>query len=320
MNPKKPSLGRGLEALLGQANARRPAPAPTGVAADAPFPARDELVSLPLDVLQRGRYQPRVDMRPETLDALAQSIKAQGVVQPIVVRPIEMPGAAPSAAGAPGQRYEIIAGERRWRAAQIAGLPDIPAVVRRVPDEGAIAMALIENIQREDLNPMEEARALDRLIREFQVTHQEAADAVGRSRAAVSNLLRLLELAPEVAEWVDRRELEMGHARALLGLSEQRQQVEVARLVCKKSLSVRETEALVRRLTNVTGGEGAETGRTGGVGRSGRDPNVTALESRLAETLGAKVVIDHSGKTGKGRVVVAYNSLDELDGILQHIH
>ena len=320
MNPKKPSLGRGLEALLGQANARRPAPAPTGVAADAPFPARDELVSLPLDVLQRGRYQPRVDMRPETLDALAQSIKAQGVVQPIVVRPIEMPGAAPSAAGAPGQRYEIIAGERRWRAAQIAGLPDIPAVVRRVPDEGAIAMALIENIQREDLNPMEEARALDRLIREFQVTHQEAADAVGRSRAAVSNLLRLLDLAPEVAEWVDRRELEMGHARALLGLSEQRQQVEVARLVCKKSLSVRETEALVRRLTNVTGGEGAETGRTGGGGRSGRDPNVTALESRLAETLGAKVVIDHSGKTGKGRVVVAYNSLDELDGILQHIN
>jgi ParB family chromosome partitioning protein len=320
MNPKKPSLGRGLEALLGQANARRPAPAPTGVAADAPLPARDELVSLPLDVLQRGRYQPRVDMRPETLDALAQSIKAQGVVQPIVVRPIEMPGAAPSAAGAPGQRYEIIAGERRWRAAQIAGLPDIPAVVRRVPDEGAIAMALIENIQREDLNPMEEARALDRLIREFQVTHQEAADAVGRSRAAVSNLLRLLDLAPEVAEWVDRRELEMGHARALLGLSEQRQQVEVARLVCKKSLSVRETEALVRRLTNVTGGEGAETGRQGGGGRSGRDPNVTALESRLAETLGAKVVIDHSGKTGKGRVVVAYNSLDELDGILQHIH
>ena len=320
MNPKKPSLGRGLEALLGQANARRPAPAPTGVAADAPFPARDELVSLPLDVLQRGRYQPRVDMRPETLDALAQSIKAQGVVQPIVVRPIEMPGAAPSAAGAPGQRYEIIAGERRWRAAQIAGLPDIPAVVRRVPDEGAIAMALIENIQREDLNPMEEARALDRLIREFQVTHQEAADAVGRSRAAVSNLLRLLDLAPEVAEWVDRRELEMGHARALLGLSEQRQQVEVARLVCKKSLSVRETEALVRRLTNVTGGEGAETGRKGGGGRTGRDPNVTALESRLAETLGAKVVIDHSGKTGKGRVVVAYNSLDELDGILQHIH
>jgi ParB family transcriptional regulator, chromosome partitioning protein len=320
MNPKKPSLGRGLEALLGQANARRPAPAPTGVAADAPLPARDELVSLPLDVLQRGRYQPRVDMRPETLDALAQSIKAQGVVQPIVVRPIEMPGAAPSAAGAPGQRYEIIAGERRWRAAQIAGLPDIPAVVRRVPDEGAIAMALIENIQREDLNPMEEARALDRLIREFQVTHQEAADAVGRSRAAVSNLLRLLDLAPEVAEWVDRRELEMGHARALLGLSEQRQQVEVARLVCKKSLSVRETEALVRRLTNVTGGEGAETGRKGGGGRSGRDPNVTALESRLAETLGAKVVIDHSGKTGKGRVVVAYNSLDELDGILQHIH
>jgi ParB family chromosome partitioning protein len=321
MNPKKPSLGRGLEALLGQASAPRPAPAPTGVAADVPLPAQEELARLPLDVLQRGRYQPRVDMRPETLEALAQSIKAQGVVQPIVVRPIEMPGVAPSAAGAPGQRYEIIAGERRWRAAQLAGLPDIPAVIRRVPDEGAIAMALIENIQRENLNPMEEARALDRLIREFQVTHQEAADAVGRSRAAVSNLLRLLELAPEVAELVDRRELEMGHARALLGLSELRQQTEVARLVAKKSLSVRETEVLVRRLTNTTGGEGGETGRTGGGGgRTGRDPNVTALESRLAETLGAKVVIDHSGKTGKGRVVVAYNSLDELDGILQHIH
>jgi ParB family chromosome partitioning protein len=243
------------------------------------------------------------------------------VVQPIVVRPIEMPGAAPAPAGAPGLRYEIIAGERRWRAAQIAGLPDIPAVVRRVPDEGAIAMALIENIQRENLNPMEEARALDRLIREFEITHQEAADAVGRSRAAVSNLLRLLELAPEVAERVDRRELEMGHARALLGLTQRRQQIEVAQLVSKKGLSVRETEALVRRLTNKGGGDGLGSGGGGADGGSGRgkDPNVTALETRLAETLGAKVAIEHSGKTGKGRLVVAYNSLDELDGILEHI-
>jgi ParB family chromosome partitioning protein len=318
MNPKKPSLGRGLEALLGQASAPRPAP-PSAVgtvdAADARPDtmdvAREQLVRLPLDVLQRGRYQPRVDMRPETLEELAQSIKSQGVVQPIVVRPIEMPGAAPAPAGAPGQRYEIIAGERRWRAAQIAGLPDIPAVVRRVPDE---------NIQRENLNPMEEARALDRLIREFEITHQEAADAVGRSRAAVSNLLRLLDLAPEVAERVDRRELEMGHARALLGLTQRRQQIEVAQLVSKKGLSVRETEALVRRLVNKDGLEGGDTGGGGGGGSGrGKDPNVAALETRLAETLGAKVAIEHSGKSGKGRLVVAYNSLDELDGILEHI-
>lgn len=327
MNLKKPSLGRGLEALLGQASTPRSASTvPRGDAAEAVEPAAapaDALVRLPLDSLQRGRYQPRVDMRPETLEELAQSIKAQGVVQPIVVRPIEMPGTAPRPAGAPGQRYEIIAGERRWRAAQLAGLPDIPAVVRRVPDEGAIAMALIENIQRENLNPMEEARALDRLIREFSVTHQQAADAVGRSRAAVSNLLRLLELDPSVAEMVDRRELEMGHARALLGLTQSRQQVEVAQLVYKNGLSVRETESLVRRLSNAgaghgSGGRGKGAGRGAGAG-GGKDPNIGALESRLAETLGAKVLIDHSGKTGKGRLVVAYNSLDELDGILDHI-
>lgn len=330
MNPKKPSLGRGLEALLGQASAPRPVPgaalttAPEASSGAAAAAGRDELVRLPLDVLQRGRYQPRVDMRPETLEDLAQSIKTQGVVQPIVVRPIgEMPGAAPAAAGAPGQRYEIIAGERRWRAAQQAGLTEIPAVVRRVPDEAAIAMALIENIQREDLNPMEEARALDRLIREFSVTHQQAAEAVGRSRAAVSNLLRLLELAPEVAELVDRRELEMGHARALLGLTQKRQQLDAAQLVIKKNLSVRQTEELVRQLNNKAGGggTGADTGGgSGGGGGGGRkDPNILDLETRLAETLGAKVAIEHSGKSGKGRVVVAYNSLDELDGILSHI-
>ena len=171
---------------------------------------------MPLDLLQRGRYQPRMDMRPETLAALAESIKAQGVVQPIVVRPI----GEPDEHGV--QRYEIIAGERRWRAAQQAGLRDIPAVIRRVPDEAAIAMALIENIQREDLNPLEEGRALERLISEFGLTHQQAADAVGRSRAAVSNLLRLLELPPEVCERMEKRELEMGHARALLGLPQRR--------------------------------------------------------------------------------------------------
>lgn len=321
MNPKKPSLGRGLEALLGQASAPRPAPGAAPTAAEAPTPAREELVRLPVDVLQRGRYQPRIDMRPETLDELAQSIKAQGVVQPIVVRPIEMPGAAPTAAGAPGQRYEIIAGERRWRAAQLAGLTDIPAVVRRVPDEAAIAMSLIENIQRENLNPMEEARALDRLIREFDVTHQQAADAVGRSRAAVSNLLRLLELPAEVAELVDRRQIEMGHARALLGLTQKRQQVEVGRLVSKKGLSVRETEALVRRLNNPPKkDDGIDRDFGSGSLSEAKDANVRELENRLSETLGADVKVESIGKGGKGRLVIAYHSLDELDGILSHIH
>src|SRR5579883_1459111 len=255
MIQKKPSLGRGLEALMGSA-ALRPAPSlslasPAGAPAG---PAAEELAKLPLDQLQRGRYQPRVDMRPETLQELADSIKAQGVVQPIVVRPIDgqsfggEPGRSGEGAAPAGARYEIIAGERRWRAAQMAGLTEIPAVIRRIPDEAAIAVALIENIQRENLNPLEEARALERLISEFELTHQEAADAVGRSRAAVSNLLRLLELAPEVGALVERRELEMGHARALLALPGRRQQAEVATLVAKKSLSVRETEALVRRM------------------------------------------------------------------------
>ncbi|MCC6173342.1 MAG: ParB/RepB/Spo0J family partition protein [Gammaproteobacteria bacterium] len=273
----------------------------------AAAPRGEELARLPLDVLQRGRYQPRVDMRQESLEDLANSIRTQGLIQPIVVRPLGPPGGS-----AGTERYEIIAGERRWRAAQIAGLKTIPAVIRRVPDEAAIAMALIENIQREDLNPLEEARALDRLIREFGVTHQQAAEAVGRSRAAVSNLLRLLDLAPEVAALVEQRELEMGHARALLGLPTRRQQAEVGGLVAKKGLSVRETEALVRRLTNSTppAADGASPPR---------DPNVVQLEARLADTLGAKVSIEHSGRSGKGRVVVSYNSLDELDGILAHI-
>jgi ParB family chromosome partitioning protein len=207
-------------------------------------------------LLQRGKYQPRIDMRPETLNELAQSIKAQGVMQPIVVR--ALPGReAGMPASNPGesQRYEIIAGERRWRAAQMAGLADIPAIVRDVPDEAAVAMALIENIQREDLNPLEEARALTRLIEEFGLTHQSAAEAVGRSRAAVSNLLRLMELADEVKELLEQRSIEMGHARALLSLTSRRQQVEVAGLVAKKALSVRDTEALVRRLIHPAAAE-----------------------------------------------------------------
>jgi ParB family chromosome partitioning protein len=301
---KKPTLGRGLADLLG---ASRPAPAASPSAnAPATMPAAppgEELAKLPLDLLQRGKYQPRVDMRPETLQELADSIKAQGVIQPIVVRPVDGPG--------PSQHYEIIAGERRWRAAQIAGLTEIPAVVRHIPDEAAIAVALIENIQRENLNPLEEARALERLINEFALSHQQAADAVGRSRAGVSNLLRLLELAPEVAERVEKRELEMGHARALLALSNRKQQIETALIVVKKSLSVRETESLVRRLQQSPSSK-VEDAANG-------DPNVNRLEQELAEKLGAKVAIQHSSG-GKGKLVVSYNSLDELDGILAHIH
>jgi ParB family chromosome partitioning protein len=304
MATKRPSLGRGLEALLGTSTPA--APASTGAPEVAPRPRLDEeLARIPVDLLQRGRYQPRLDMRPESLQELADSIRAQGVVQPIVVRPLET-----QRAGEP-LRYEIIAGERRWRAAQMAGLHDIPAVIRRVPDGAAVAMSLIENIQRENLNPLEEARALDRLIREFDMTHQTAADAVGRSRAAVSNLLRLLELAEEVKALVESRQLEMGHARALLGLAAARQQVEVALLVAKKGLSVRETEALVRRLSTARApDEQREPPRP--------DPNITRLEQDLTDKLGARVHLQHGAK-GRGKLVIAYNSLDELDGILAHI-
>jgi ParB family chromosome partitioning protein len=295
---RKPTLGRGLADLLGSARAPLPPP-------PAALPEGEELAKLPLDVLQRGKYQPRTDMRPETLAELAESIKAQGVVQPIVVRPL----AELSEGGS--TRYEIIAGERRWRAAQMAGLADIPAVIRAIPDEAAIAVALIENIQRENLNPLEEARALERLISEFGVTHQQAADAVGRSRASVSNLLRLLELSPEVCALLEQRALEMGHARALLGLTQRRQQSEVAALIVKKGLSVRDAEALVRRLT-------APAAPADGSPVSERDPNVSRLEQDLAEKLGARVAIQH-GASGKGKLVVNYNSLDELDGILAHI-
>jgi ParB family chromosome partitioning protein len=323
--PKKPTLGRSLSDLLGQARPRPPAaPVPltagaaptaegatavaaTGAAPPNPHapPAGEELVSLPLDLLQRGKYQPRSDLRQEPLEELAISIRSQGVIQPIVVRAL-----APPAAGEP-QRYEIVAGERRWRAAQIAGLARIPAIVRRIPDDAAIAMALIENIQRENLNPLEEARALERLIAEFGVTHQQAADAVGRSRAAVSNLLRLLELAPEIADLVEKRKLEMGHARALLALTVRRQQAEVGALVARNGLSVRETEALVRRMLTPAAERAAG-------GTPAADPNVSSLQQDLSEKLGAKVLIQQ-GSGGKGKLVIAYNSLDELDGILAHI-
>jgi len=298
MAVKKTGLGRGLEALLGSSSAR----------ADpelAPPPPGDDLANIPLDLLQRGRYQPRVDMRTESLQELADSIRAQGVVQPIVVRPV-----APAGAGG-SQRYEIIAGERRWRAAQMASLETIPAIIRRVADEAAVAMSLIENIQREDLNPLEEARALERLIGEFKMTHQEAAEAVGRSRVTVSNLLRLLELGEEVKTLVEKRDLEMGHARALLGLPARKQQAEVAVLVAKKGLSVRETEALVRRMLDHASGTKEAT-------EHAEDPNVRKLQQDLTDRLGAKVAVQHSA-TGKGKVIISFNSLDELDGILTHI-
>lgn len=311
MATKRPSLGRGLEALLGSVSPSNQATAAPAATPTAPEPARssaprdEELTRVPVDLLQRGRYQPRLDMRPESLQELADSIRAQGVVQPIVVRPL-----AAQKTGEP-LRYEIIAGERRWRAAQMAGLHDIPAVVRIVGDEAAVAMSLIENIQRENLNPLEEARALDRLIREFNLTHQQTADAVGRSRAAVSNLLRLLELTEEVKQLVEQRQIEMGHARALLGLTQVRQQVEVGALVARKGLSVRETEALVKKM--LTPGQDIRDREP-----ERRDPNITKLEQDLADKLGAKVQLQHAAK-GKGKLVINYNSLDELDGILAHI-
>ncbi|MCJ7557815.1 MAG: ParB/RepB/Spo0J family partition protein [Gammaproteobacteria bacterium] len=291
MAGKRKTLGRGLDALLGTGPRDNKEPAEGG-----------DLRFLAIDLLQRGQYQPRHDMRPESLQDLADSIRAQGVVQPIVVRPL-----APQA-GQP-RRYEIIAGERRWRAAQLAGLQEMPAVVRHVSDSAAVAMALIENIQRENLNPLEEAAALTRLITEFDMTHQQAAEAVGRSRAAVSNLLRLLELAEDVKILMQERKLEMGHARALLGLPTARQQVEVATVVTKRGLSVRETEAMVRGLLKPKSGKPA---------KPAADPDIRALEGELGDKLGARVQIQSSAG-GKGKLVIAYNSLDELEGILGHI-
>jgi ParB family transcriptional regulator, chromosome partitioning protein len=313
MTQRKPTLGRGLADLLGQARSVPPrapdsADAASAGAGTGAAGGGEQLLRLPVELLQRGRYQPRADMRNDSLGELAESIRRQGVIQPIVVRAL-----ADAGTGAE-QRYEIIAGERRWHAAQQAGLKEIPAIIRQVPDDAVVAMSLIENIQREDLNPLEEARAFERLIAEFGLTHQEVADSVGRSRAAVTNLLRLIELAPEVGELVERRELDMGHARALLGLENLRKQTELARLVVKKGLSVRETEALVRRLNQPAGSRAASASPDA----RGRDPNVQHLESELADRLGARVQIQHGAK-GRGKLVVAYNSLEELDGILAHI-
>jgi ParB family chromosome partitioning protein len=294
MAAKKRGLGKGLEALLGAGAAIS---GDAEEAAAGSLSGEGELKHLPVDILQRGVYQPRIDMKADALEELANSIRAQGVVQPIVVRPIG------------GGKYEIIAGERRWRATQLAGLHEIPAVIRDVPDQAAMAMGLIENIQREELNPMEEAQALSRLIEEFGLTHQQTADAVGRSRASVSNLLRLLGLNENVKRMLENGDLEMGHARALLALTGE-QQSEVARTVAGKGLSVRETERLIKRTL-----EGAQPGAS----REKRvDPDISRLEQDLGERVGAKVAIQHGAK-GKGKLVINYNSLDELDGILEHI-
>jgi len=298
MSTKRRGLGRGLDALLGGMPAAKSSQAADSLSSDNNSSANNVITSLPVDVLRRGKYQPRSDMRTEALEELADSIRAQGIVQPIVVRPV-----------GEGQ-YEIIAGERRWRAAQIAELHEVPVVVRDVPDEAAIAMALIENIQRENLNPIEEAVALQRLIKEFDLTHQSAAEAVGRSRAAVSNLLRLFDLNDDVKKCLERRELEMGHARALLGL-QGRHQSEAAKTVVSRGLSVRETEHLVRRMQAEHGDKRASTA-------SRLDPDIQRLQDDLSERLGAKVSFQHNA-SGKGKIQLQYNSLDELDGILAHI-
>ena len=283
---KKSGLGRGLDKLLSSANSES--------VTDA-----SQLKLVAVEKISPSPYQPRKNIAQEGLQSLADSIKAQGLVQPIVVRKL-----------ADGQ-YELIAGERRWRASQLAGLLEIPAIVRELPDQAAAAMALIENIQREDLNALEEAQALNRLIHEFGLTHQQTAEAVGRSRAAVSNLLRLLELESQCKVLLEEGKLEMGHARALLAL-QGKQQIELAHKVAQYQLSVRATEKLVKQ--TLAGELQAIIAP-----KPTLNADISQLQSRLADTLGAKVSINHS-KRGKGKLVIEYNSLDELDGILAHIH
>ena len=262
-------------------------------------PTKEVLKQIPVEYLQPGQYQPRKDMHPEALEELAASIKVQGIMQPIVVRPVSSVSA--------NTKYEIIAGERRWRAAQIAGLHDVPALVREVSDEAAIAMSLIENIQRENLNPMEETVALHRLQEEFELTQQQVADAVGKSRVTVTNLLRLMNLNEDVKILLEHGDIEMGHARALLGLHDQHQS-EAARQVVSKGFTVRQTEALVRGWHD----------QSSAPAKPASNPDIQRLETNLGERLGAKVELKHNTK-GKGKLVINYSSLDELDGILGHI-
>lgn len=295
----KKKLGRGLDKLLGGIAAKATAAEALASAQTSISGLVDsELRHIPIDLIQRGKYQPRTDMHEEALQELADSIKVQGVMQPIVVRPLEG-----------GDRFEIIAGERRWRATQIAGLDTIPAVIRLVGDESAIAMALIENIQRENLNPIEEAMALKRLQEEFSLTQQEVAEAVGKSRTTVTNLLRLMSLNHDVRVMLERGDIEMGHAKALLGLQPE-QQSDASKAVAGKGLSVRQTEALVRKLLENKPLQQQKPAR--------EDPDIARLQESLSERIGAKVEIQHTNK-GSGKLTLRYNSLDELDGILAHI-
>src|SRR3990167_8515142 len=280
---KKRGLGKSLDALLVGSSS---------IMEDTNYPSersKEKLCHLPIDLIQRGKYQPRRDMNPEALEELASSIRAQGVIQPIVVRHLL------------GGRYEIVAGERRWRAAQLVGLTEIPAVVKDIPDEAAVAIALIENIQRESLNPIEEAMALQRLLTEFSMTHQQVADAVGKSRATVTNLLRLMTLTEEVKRLLEHGDLEMGHARALLTLSEALQ-IEAARTITNKGLSVRETETLARQLQSPKLPVMPKI----------IDPDVSRLQQDLSSRLKLSVAIQHSSK-GKGKLVIRYKNISELD-------
>lgn len=290
MAVKKRGLGRGLDALLGNTGGESVPSAGTA--------AGERLKSVSVTRLAPGPFQPRKDMDPERLRELADSISAQGLVQPVTVREV-------------GEGFEIIAGERRWRAAQLAGISEIPVIVRKVSDQAAMAIALIENIQREDLNAMEEAEALKRLLDEYRMTHQQLADAVGKSRAAVSNLLRLNDLVPEVKGYLSSGRIEMGHARALLGISPEGQS-QLARQIVERELTVRQVEAMVQDLRG---------GRIRGPGKSvpaAKHPDIKRLEADISEELGALVTIDHGAK-GNGKIVIRYGSLDELDGVLGYI-
>jgi ParB family chromosome partitioning protein len=288
MSLKKRGLGRGLDALLTTGK-------PVSAAESQVESRQSELQNLPVEWLQPGKYQPRKDMSQDALEELASSIRAQGVIQPIVVRPVGT------------DRYEIIAGERRWRASQLAGLAEVPCMLKDVPDEAAVAIALIENIQREDLNAMEEAVALQRLLSEFELTHQQVADAVGKSRTTVTNLLRLNQLADEVKTLLEHGDIEMGHARAILALPAE-QQPDTGRVIAAKQLTVREAESLVRRLLEPVPVKENKA----------KDPDVAALELRLSERFGAPVSISYNRK-GKGELVINYSSLPELDGILHKL-
>lgn len=288
MSLKKRGLGRGLDALLTTGK-------PASAAESQVESRQSELQNLPIEWLQPGKYQPRKDMSQDALEELASSIRAQGVIQPIVVRPVAT------------DRYEIIAGERRWRASQLAGLAEVPCMLKDVPDEAAVAIALIENIQREDLNAMEEAVALQRLLSEFELTHQQVADAVGKSRTTVTNLLRLNLLADEVKTLLEHGDIEMGHARAILALPAE-QQPDTGRVIAAKQLTVREAESLVRRLLEPVPVKENKA----------KDPDVAALESKLSERFGAPVSISYNRK-GKGELVINYSSLPELDGILHKL-